>query len=52
MDNGDARISGESSGPEHAGYQPPRIEQVLTTAELEREVLYAGAPGPPSANPG
>jgi hypothetical protein len=24
------------------GYEPPRVEQVLTPAELEREVLYAG----------
>ncbi len=26
------------------GYEPPRVEQVLTPAELEREVLYAGEP--------
>jgi hypothetical protein len=25
-----------------ADYEPPRIERVLTPAELEREVLYAG----------
>ena len=24
------------------GYEPPRVEQVLTPAELEREALYAG----------
>jgi hypothetical protein len=23
-------------------YEPPRIEQILTSAELEREALYAG----------
>ena len=23
-------------------YEPPRVEQVLTPTELEREVLYAG----------
>jgi hypothetical protein len=28
-----------------AGYEPPRVERVLTPAELEREVLYAGAAG-------
>jgi hypothetical protein len=28
-----------------AGYEPPRVEKVLTPAELERETLYAGAPG-------
>ena len=25
-----------------AGYEPPRVEKVLSAAELEREVLYAG----------
>jgi hypothetical protein len=25
-----------------AGYEPPRVEQVLTAAQLESEVLYAG----------
>jgi hypothetical protein len=24
------------------GYQPPGVDQVLTPADLEREVLYAG----------
>jgi hypothetical protein len=24
------------------GYQAPRVERVLTPAELEREILYAG----------
>jgi hypothetical protein len=23
-------------------YEPPRVERVLTPAELEREILYAG----------
>jgi hypothetical protein len=23
-------------------YEPPRVERILTPAELEREVLYAG----------
>jgi hypothetical protein len=27
-----------------AGYEPPRVERVLTPAELEREILYAGVP--------
>ena len=32
-------------GPERPhGYEPPGVEQVLTPAELEREVLYAGVP--------
>ena len=25
-------------------YEPPRVEQVLTVAELEHEILYAGVP--------
>ena len=25
-------------------YEPPRVERVLTPAELEQEILYAGAP--------
>ena len=37
-----------SSGPRRErpalDYEPPRIERVLTPAELEREILYAGAP--------
>ncbi len=31
--------------PPRADYQPPRVEQVLTPADLEREILYAGAQG-------
>ncbi len=25
-------------------YEPPRVERVLTPAELEHEILYAGVP--------
>jgi hypothetical protein len=28
-------------------YEPPRIERVLTSADLERETLYAGRPSGP-----
>ncbi len=28
------------------GYQPPGVEKVLTPADLEREILYAGADAP------
>ena len=34
-----------STGPVRAlpaGYEPPRVELVVTAADLEREVLYAG----------
>jgi hypothetical protein len=30
------------------GYEPPRVAQVLTPADLEREVLYAGQISPDS----
>jgi hypothetical protein len=45
---------GSSRGPEHsveppAGYEPPRVERVLTPAELEREVLYAGTAATPGS---
>jgi hypothetical protein len=29
-----------------AGYEAPRVEQVLTQEKLEAEVLYAGEPTP------
>ena len=33
-------------------YEPPRVESVLTSEELEREVLYAGeAATPPPPDP-
>jgi hypothetical protein len=32
----------DESLPEPEGYEPPRVEQVLMPAELEREILYAG----------
>jgi len=28
-------------------YEPPRVERVLTQEDLEREVLYGGAPASP-----
>ncbi len=33
-------IKEEAGRPE--GYEPPRVEQILTPAELIREVQYAG----------
>jgi hypothetical protein len=32
------------STPDPAAYEPPGVERVLTPAELEREILYAGSP--------
>jgi hypothetical protein len=34
--------SPHGSGPD--GYEPPRVESVLTSEELEREVITGGAP--------
>jgi len=36
-------IESIADGP---AYEAPRIEEVLTPADLEREVLYAGPPLP------
>jgi hypothetical protein len=33
--------------PVPVAYERPRVERVLTPAELEREILYAGPPGTP-----
>ena len=30
------------STPDAGSYEPPRVERVLTLAELEHEILYAG----------
>ena len=30
-------------GREAEGYEPPKVEQVLTPTELEQEIRYAGA---------
>jgi hypothetical protein len=38
-DGGTARGPGRGPVPD---YEPPRVERVLTPAELEREILYAG----------
>jgi len=27
---------------DHVAYEPPRVERVLTPAELEQEIVYAG----------
>jgi hypothetical protein len=29
---------------DRVSYEPPRVERVLTPAELEHEILYAGVP--------
>ena len=34
-------------GEQVADYQPPRVERVLTQADLQREILYAGPVGSP-----
>jgi hypothetical protein len=37
----------EQAGPDPGTYEPPRVERVLTPAELEQEILYAGEPSIP-----
>ena len=40
------------SGPDRrglVGYEAPRVERVLTPAELEREILFAGDSDSPAA---
>jgi hypothetical protein len=44
MADGDESASGLARAP-RLDYEPPRVERVLTPAELEREVLYAGPAG-------
>jgi hypothetical protein len=36
---------GARPAPAVLGYEPPRIEARWSGIELEREILYAGAPG-------
>ncbi len=42
MSDQGAPASGWSERLASTGYEAPRVERVLTPAELEREVLYAG----------
>jgi hypothetical protein len=42
MSDQDERAPGQPERRVPAGYEPPRLERVLTPADLEREILYAG----------
>ncbi len=42
----DENQSDHDERPDQPGYEPPRVEHVLTPAELEREILYAGVDSP------
>lgn len=42
METEGRRADGESGSERPPGYEPPRVEQVLTPAELDHEILYAG----------
>ena len=42
VDHGE-RLGSRPEWPLVGGYEPPRVEQVLTATDLEREILYAGA---------
>lgn len=43
MDRQDERRDDSRGCALLAGYDPPRVERVLSAGELEREILYAGA---------
>ena len=38
----DERVPDQRDKLEPVEYEPPRVERVLSPAELEREILYAG----------
>jgi len=42
----DPKVPGTETNPPSGEYEAPAIEQVLTPADLEREVLYAGIISP------
>jgi hypothetical protein len=42
METEGRRADGESGSERPHGYEPPRVEQVLTPADLDHEILYAG----------
>jgi hypothetical protein len=42
---------GEPGSERPRGYEPPRVERVLTPLDLEHEVLYAGTPASPPPPP-
>ena len=44
MDNAGQGAREQGERVEARAYEPPRVERVLTPAELELEVLYAGEP--------
>ena len=47
METPESQPASERGADRPRGYQPPHVEQVVTPAELEREVLYAGVPATP-----
>jgi len=42
METQGRRADGEPGSERPHGYEPPRVEQVLTPVELDHEILYAG----------
>jgi|KBSSwiStaDraftv2_1062776.scaffolds.fasta_scaffold1294848_4 hypothetical protein len=45
MDASGCKPAGSCEPERRQDYEPPRVERVLTPAELQREILYAGPPG-------
>jgi len=44
MDDRPKRSADEEPRVDRTAYEPPRVECVLTSSDLEREVQYAGTP--------
>jgi hypothetical protein len=49
--DGDKPETDTRLGTRATGYEPPRVERVLSADDLDREVIYAGAPKGPSLPP-
>ena len=45
MDARGCKPAGSCEPERSQDYKPPRVERVLTPAELQREILYAGPTG-------
>jgi hypothetical protein len=50
MDSRDSEKTASSDG-QFGSYKPPQVERVVTSTDLEREGLYAGAQQTPGAQP-
>ncbi|HEY7140486.1 MAG TPA: hypothetical protein VIE44_10330 [Methylomirabilota bacterium] len=51
METQENQKAGERGPDRPERYEPPRVEKVVTPADLERETLYAGQPLPSGVPP-